>query len=87
MSAGALNTLASLTTEIDALEAAIEAVAPLVGTGGEEGLNALGQIRQYIGTLDKIQATRVDAVCTAELQSGKAETKDARKSVKGITWV
>ena len=50
MSAGALNTLDALTTEIDALEAAIEAVAPVVTEGDAEAkLNALGQIRQRVG--------------------------------------
>jgi len=47
----------------------------------EARLNALGEIRQIIGNLDKIQSTKVDAVCTAELHSGKADAKDTRKGL------
>ena len=83
LSAGALNTLENLTAEIDGLEARIASMEKLVATPGqdEEKLNALGEIRQLIGDLDKIQSTKVDAVCTAELHSGKAEAKDTRKGL------
>ena len=45
-------------------------------------LTAMGQPTfKLMGNLDKIQFSKVDAVCTAELNSGKQQAKDSRKSL------
>ena len=44
-------------------------------------LAALGSVRQIVGDLDKLQATKVDAVSTAELNSGKSVARAERKNI------
>ena len=84
VSAGAITKLGSLSTEIDGLEARVAGYEPLERSATEAVRNAaLADLRQLNGTLDKLQAEKVDSVCTAELHSGRDEAKEARKRLNG----
>lgn len=84
VSARALDTLESLGREVDDVEAAIAAYERLERGAPDAAKHAaLGELRQLNGRLDKLQAERVDAVCTAELESGRDEARAERKRLNG----
>jgi len=77
VSTQALNTLTSLTREIDVFEGRLAKYETF--EAGDDPTRAIQDLRQLSGNLDKLQFERVDAVCTGELNSGKAEAKDNRR--------
>ena len=40
-----------------------------------------GELAQMFGSVDKMLATQVGAICTADLNSGKAEARASRKAL------
>ena len=73
LSKNALSTLDGLVGEVDKLENLLVDFEKMVGAPDDaDRLAALGSVRQIVGDLDKLQATKVDAVSTAELNSGKS---------------
>ncbi|GMI25900.1 hypothetical protein TeGR_g751 [Tetraparma gracilis] len=88
-SGAALSLLDALEAEIANLEAQNAALERLVAEAGEnpgeEGVAVLiekrNELRQHCGNLEKFQTVKVDSVVTAELNTGKDEAKQRRKSV------
>ena len=82
LSKNALSTLDGLVGEVDKLENLLVDLEKMVGAPDDaDRLAALGSVRQIVGDLDKLQATRVDAVSTAELNSGKSVARAERKNI------
>ena len=79
LSKNALSTLDGLVGEVDKLENLLVDLEKMVGAPDDaDRLAALGSVRQIVGDLDKLQATKVDAVSTAELNSGKSVARAKR---------
>ena len=82
LSKNALSTLDGLVGEVDKLENLLVDFEKMVGAPDDaDRLAALGSVRQIVGDLDKLQATKVDAVSTAELNSGKSVARAERKNI------
>ena len=82
LSKNALSTLDGLVGEVDKLENLLVDLEKMVGAPDDaDRLAALGSVRQIVGDLDKLQATKVDAVSTAELNSGKSVARAERKNI------
>ena len=81
LSKNALSTLDGLVGEVDKLENLLVDLEKMVGAPDADRLAALGSVRQIVGDLDKLQATKVDAVSTAELNSGKSVARAERKNI------
>ena len=84
-SSATLSKLGHLDKSYNDMRKAVDEIAEKIGTGElapDEMLQAKHKLAQLNGDLEKFQFTKVDAIETGELDSGKSEAKAHRKHRK-----
>ncbi|GMI23145.1 hypothetical protein TrCOL_g6779 [Triparma columacea] len=90
-SAATLDKLSTLEDEIGLFETQVEKLAMQLSDIGNSNtiskevmddlIASRNDLRQYVGNLEKFQFVKVDAIITADLQSGKEEARTRRKNL------
>lgn len=90
-SAATLDKLSTLEDEIGLFETQVEELAMQLSDIGNSNtiskevmddlIASRNDLRQYVGNLEKFQFVKVDAIITADLQSGKEEARTRRKNL------
>ena len=78
-----LSKLDELSAQLDAMRSGVDEIKAQMdaGVGAEELIPAKHRLAQLNGDLEKFQFTKVDAIETSELDTGKQEAKAHRKQL------
>lgn len=80
-SKAAMRTLEDLSQKLAIHEAKVAEIIAQCSAPGRAVGPLKGQLGQQFGLVDKLLSTQVDAVSTAELNSGKQEARSSRKAI------
>lgn len=80
-SKAAMRTLEDLSRKLATHEAKVAEIIAQCGATGRAVGPLKGLLGQQFGLVDKLLSTQVDAVSTAELNSGKQEARSSRKAI------